>query len=194
VVNNSTKQFLRKENKMPNWCENTLEISGSLDKMKKLWEDIRENKFLLGVLRPEPNYEDTAVRKAFDPNDLSGTWWDWRVVNWGTKWDISADDLSFDSISDVGCISGFFDSAWSPPVEALIFYGSQNPDVSISLKYHESGMGFVGQLEFYKGQLFTNNYYEYGQCRTPEEVVQLIGADLDELFGITYGVEMEVED
>jgi hypothetical protein len=45
-------------------------------------------------------------------------WWDWRVQNWGTKWNIEALDEDRITVKDNTVI---FDceTAWSPPLEAF---------------------------------------------------------------------------
>jgi hypothetical protein len=178
---------------MPNWCENQTQLVGPVEKVKKLWEEIQKKKELLAVIRPEPDYETTAVPRAFGPEgSADGTWGDWRVLNWGTKWDVDASVLSFDSYSDTGTIEGFFETAWSPPVEAFIYFGTKNPDFSISLRYHEPGMRFAGELAMYGGVVSANDYHEYGKCKSVEEVQNLIDDELDVLFGISDGLESEV--
>jgi hypothetical protein len=39
---------------MPNWCENRIKISGSTEKINKLWEEVNSDG-LLSALRPEPD-------------------------------------------------------------------------------------------------------------------------------------------
>jgi hypothetical protein len=39
---------------MPNWCENRIKISGSTEKINKLWEKV-ESDGLLNTLRPQPD-------------------------------------------------------------------------------------------------------------------------------------------
>jgi hypothetical protein len=39
---------------MPNWCENRIKISGSTEKINKLWEDVN-SVGLLNALRPQPD-------------------------------------------------------------------------------------------------------------------------------------------
>ena len=51
-------------------------------------------------------------------------WYDWRVTNWGTKWDISDEGLEYvDNGDGTSVIQGWFDSAWAPPIEAYNTYG-----------------------------------------------------------------------
>ena len=49
-------------------------------------------------------------------------WYDWQVHHWGTKWDIQCNDATLvDNVLEVS-----FESAWSPPVEALQYAAERN--------------------------------------------------------------------
>jgi hypothetical protein len=143
---------------MPNWCHNDIAIScpSNPKKLKVLWEVIENNKDenggrkFLGSLRPEPNYDDIVVPFAYPPlagktptKGRNDAWWDWRVENWGTKWEIE-DDGGIELDGDT--ITGSFLSAWSPPEEALIHFAKEHPDFHINLKYIEPGCGFCGRF------------------------------------------------
>jgi len=68
-------------------------------------------------------------------------WYDWKVKNWGTKWN-AGDDV--DIGEGDGILEYTFDTAWSPPnpiAEALSF---RFPDCIFILSYKEEGMGFAG--------------------------------------------------
>jgi hypothetical protein len=102
-----------------------------------MWEQItadpeNSEKGLLNALYPEPEYEDDE-------------WYSWRVGNWGTKWEVSNEGLEFvDNEQGRAMITGWFDSAWSPPVGAYERFLEQNPDCSLEASYHEMGMDFAG--------------------------------------------------
>ena len=84
--------------------------------------------------------------KSTDVNDER--WYDWRCQNWGTKWDVDRHGLKFiDHGDDTASISGWFDSAWSPPIGACEEYLEHNKDCSIRLIYYEPGMDFMGIWE-----------------------------------------------
>lgn len=86
---------------MPNWCKNNIEIIGPKREIKSLWEEIMQNKDkgLLSAICPQPDNmfhgnlgereRQLCARKNI-PN-----WYDWNIKNWGTKWDVSTEDLSF---------------------------------------------------------------------------------------------------
>lgn len=181
---------------MPNWCANNVVIEGPKDVIKSLWETAQKGEGLLSAMRPEPNYEKEVVLPTFpevhgnnDPVDPSRSWWDWRVQNWGTKWDVEIAELTLVEESDTASITGWFESAWSPPVDAFAYYSDQHPEVSLSLMYHESGMAFVGK--------WTNDgidesitYSEYSS----ENIREAIGEELDDAFGITEMLAQYEED
>ena len=113
---------------MPNWCSNNFRIVGSTESLKPLWEQIdRENKFL-EVIKPIGE-------------------WDYgnAVEAWGTKWDVNTDGMEFTDNGDgTAEISGFFDSAWSPPVDAFHALAQDLDSCYLELSYFEPGMAFVG--------------------------------------------------
>lgn len=137
---------------MPNWCMNNLRVDGSkaaINAFKKwLGEDgFKLNKIaplpkeLDGTTSPNPNAKSKEA-KALVKKFGADNWYDWQVANWGTKWDVDAE------VSDLGdkSISINFDSAWSPPVAAIIKLGELFPKLEFALTYQEGGMCFAGKL------------------------------------------------
>lgn len=130
---------------MPNWCSNDIVITGPEDKIKVLWNLAGEAEGLLQALAPAPYNmfrgdltEET--RQRLNEKNIPN-WRDWQVENWGTKWDVDLAGLEHTP----GEIAGWFDSAWSPPIEALDTFLKENPDCKVQLKYFEPGMMFVGE-------------------------------------------------
>jgi hypothetical protein len=108
---------------MPNWCMNTVTITGDADKVAAI-EAAAKNDSLLEHLAPIGDWD-------------YGT----AVETWGTKWEIQGADVWID---DDGVMTINFDSAWSPPTEAYEKYIEKNPDMSIEASYYESGLCFIG--------------------------------------------------
>lgn len=181
---------------MPNWCDNKLTITGNEDKVQALYDacvgsrDIDErNDGLLTALRPMPE-----KLEGTDPNKDSENWYDWRTENWGSKWEVlihGSPDL-LDHGDGTYTLTTGFDSAWSPPVEAFIYYGENNPDVSIRLDYNEWGNMFCGTLVCDKGK-HKDECYDYHN-NTSKNVIEAIGGDLDDIFGISEMMERWEED
>lgn len=121
---------------MPNWCSNNITITGPVETIEKLWttatadDGSGENREtgLLEALAPqgELNYRERLLS------------------NWGTKWDVSTEGLDITVNDGTASISGWFDSAWTPPLEAYTTFLRNNDDVSIEASYHEPGNGFGG--------------------------------------------------
>lgn len=123
---------------MPNWCENRLAISGDVADVKTfIKKGLGENgNWGLDNYYPMP-------KELMD----NGEWYGWRTSNWGTKWDVDANDVSEDD--DVI----YFLSAWSPPIEWLDKVASDNPHLSFRLTYVEGGNWFAGIREFQYGEM-----------------------------------------
>lgn len=116
---------------MPNWCANHIEITGPEDKINKLYMDAQD-----GFL------ETLAPLGKWDYNDA--------VAQWGTKWEVDIDNLAVDvsmaKHNGTATLSGYFESAWSPPMEALQTYLDKNPDCEGELYYFEPAMDFCGNM------------------------------------------------
>tara|TARA_R100001460_G_scaffold58917_1_gene98736 strand:- start:46 stop:435 length:390 start_codon:yes stop_codon:yes gene_type:complete len=127
---------------MPNWCNNTIELSGPKDKIKAIFDKAKADDRLLNQLYPMPE----ALRETTSPTPQEGqagykgpqpvvdgydNWYDWAVNNWKTKWDVDLEGLEYREEGDTGIIQGWFDSAWSPPTGAYDHFLSENDDCYI---------------------------------------------------------------
>lgn len=138
---------------MPNWCNNTITIEGPKAKIKAIWDKAnQENSGLLEAMVPMPRETFTGdlgekERKECEAKGIPN-WYDWSIANWGTKWDVDiSEGLEYVEPEDMGDnaqITGWFDSAWAPPVQAYDTFLEANPDCSISSTYEEGGMDFAG--------------------------------------------------
>ena len=129
---------------MPNWCNNSITIQGSTETIETLWEEAnKEDSGLLQAMVPMPSeLNDTTA-----PSDAAN-WYDWRVTNWGTKWDIDLEGLEFINNHDgTSVITGWFDSAWAPPIEAYNAFLDDMDGCSLEATYEEGGMDFAGIYE-----------------------------------------------
>lgn len=191
---------------MPNWCNNNIEVHGPIEKIKAMYneavQDGDDETGLLNFMFPMPK----ALHETDSPSQLSeevqaemiekygaADWYSWRVNNWSTKWDVSSEGLEFyDNRDGTGSITGWFDSAWAPPIGAIAHYGARNEDVKITLDYYEPGMCFVGRYTIENG-LDDDEYYEYSEA-TSKTVRDLIGEDMDDMWCISENMaEWETE-
>jgi hypothetical protein len=160
---------------MPNWCENRVYIEAPPEDIQAILMAVRssDENGLLNYLCPEPEHD----------KDIEGempSWYSWRVNNWGTKWEVSAEIVSH-SVAD-GWVNLAFDSAWSPPLNALYHWEASGENRSFNIRYIEWGMAFCGEADSYG----INESYDIPT--TVAGVQELIPIDLDEEFGISDSV------
>lgn len=122
---------------MPNYCTNNLTITADKATIDTL-QAAFEKGALLEALRPQPTYEGYAPSGKPCENGMPD-WWHWRVANWGTKWDVGGENDHMERVSDTELYMSF-DSAWSPPIEAL----QSRDDIQYVLHYCETGCDFCG--------------------------------------------------
>lgn len=138
---------------MPNWCDNSISISHSDPAMmERLDKAFKAGKFLNEFIPCPPELlEDIEIgedyntrREAKDAENLEKfghtSWYTWRIENWGTKWEVADGDLEYDP--ETNGATGWFQTAWSPPVTAM----ETLTDLGfvVELLYREEGMGYVG--------------------------------------------------
>lgn len=171
---------------MPNWCSNSLVLThpdkSMLLKATKAWN---EGKFCATFV-PEPDYTKVKVYPTFPdivghgPCKADSAWWDWRVQNWGTKWEIDSQG-SGTVDEDASELNVHFSTAWSPPVgvyEALTAQG-----FFVHAYYHEGGCSFCGRFTSTDG----DECFEIkGDWRW---VVDNIPTEIDEAFDISAQME-----
>jgi len=139
---------------MPNWCSNRVYISGSAEDVvafKTLVNgDKGEDTFSFQAILPCPQELLDVTEEA--PSDYKdqlfldygyANWYDWRVANWGTKWDTSDSYLDY---ADEESASWYFSTAWSPPEGIYNELSRRFPDLSISWFFDEPGMQIAGYL------------------------------------------------
>jgi len=156
---------------MPNWCNNTITLTGPKEKITAIYEKAKEDNALLQQLYPMPTQlegttspapKEGKVQPLVDGHD---NWYDWRVDNWSTKWDVDVEGLE---LSDDGTtITGWFDSAWAPPIGAYEHFLTNNEDCSISSLYYEGGMDFAGKWEDFADMTVTPGDFTADEMEDP---------------------------
>jgi hypothetical protein len=173
---------------MPNWCNNTIEIKGSTETITKLWEGATaegDDGGLLNAMVPMPKaLNDTTSPTPPDSEqpvvDGFDNWYDWRVSNWGCKWDVNTEGLEFHDHGDgTAEITGWFDSPWGPPIGAYEKFCDDMDGVYLEAFYEESGMCFVGCFDSEGG----DDYYEYSEA-TSKTIKDIVPAYLVEHFAL----------
>jgi len=178
---------------MPNWCNNNLTLTHEDPAMIKRAADALERGEFLNEFIPVP--ADLQITSGYlgsgdEQKELErktaenvekygyGNWYDFCCGEWGTKWDVGSDGTT-DVHPDGKMLHTYFDSAWSPPINAyekLVEMG-----FGVEAMYYEGGMAYAGT--------FSNGADE-------ELNLEGMGADeieqnypeLDEAFGISESI------
>jgi hypothetical protein len=178
---------------MPNWCSNTLEIKGPTKKLEEFSKTIKDGEGFFNTILPLPKQlEETTSPTPKDSNqpliDGANNWYDWRVNNWGTKWDVDGEDSfytnelkDFDTLEDGterSVLTLAFDTAWSPPEG--IFEELSRQGFGIKAYYYEPGMDFAGRWEDGDDEGIQVHDYKHDDKFWTEG----LGKELDEEFNI----------
>jgi hypothetical protein len=178
---------------MPNWCGNTLTLTHEDPAMiTRAVEAFAEGR-LLAEFIPIP----TALRNTTSPNRDNAEelraqcgysdWYDFCTNEWGTKWDVG-DGQGIQSHDPCELIV-YFDSAWSPPIQA--YDSLVNQGFSVYATYYEPGCGFAGIYDD-----MGDNCYDLS-CMSADEAHDTLPPELDDAFGISdsmYDMEAENEE
>jgi hypothetical protein len=175
---------------MPNWCNNNITISGPTETIKQLWDDAQNSHRWTEIVDgKEVEKIGFGLLEAMAP---IGDWeYETAVETWGTKWDISDEGLEIIEHGDgTAEITGWFDSAWAPPIGAYEKFTEANDDCDISASYYEMGMDFAG---FWHGmeEHLDDLHEEYKQ---PEDERSDLYNRLDEEWGLSEQFEQWDED
>jgi hypothetical protein len=128
---------------MPNWCFNTIKISGPTDEV---------NRFL-GHTNNEPY--PNSIPNILETHAPIGEWdHSVAVQNWSTKWDF---DLNIGNPvvhpSGYCVVEGDFETAWSPATDGWKKIATKFPKLNFVITFIEEGMCFYGYDIYNNGQL-----------------------------------------
>ena len=150
---------------MPNYCNNVVEIRGPRRVVKALvdhrldFQKIHPMPKDLDITAGREGPDDSPEQKALVAKEKANlkkyghkNWYDWCVAEWGTKWNAGGDNdammVDYDEDQADTAIALFqFDTAWAPALGVLERLKSDHPELWISCRYSEPGMGFYGRWE-----------------------------------------------
>lgn len=149
---------------MPNWCDNTIEITGNAELIKNLkeyvgrpliqdGEEIKEPIYSLANIMPSTP-DASPVLGDMSKSEGHDDWYHNNINTWGTKWDVCGNAYMNYKEGDES-ISYSFDSAWSPPVATTQRLSEIFPELIIVHTYYETGCDFWG-IETYKAGEMTD--------------------------------------
>lgn len=146
---------------MPNWCSNKVTFKHTdPEKIKDIvraWnsgalmatffpcpKDLSDT--VAGCLGVGPEQQALEAKELFNQQTYGyKNWYDWRIAEWGTKWDVGRDKgrKSLSIKNNARKVTLRFDSAWSPPIE---FYEKmyERLEYEVEAYFFEGGVGFCG--------------------------------------------------
>jgi hypothetical protein len=131
---------------MPNWCNNSITISG----------DEKIISALVRVIENTKNGEDRVFQSLIGypdhmtKDDYDKDWYDTNVSWFGTKWDVSYSSCNMEYEETEIRLSP--DTAWSPPIEFLTNLVKQYDGIEAYIFYSEGGIGFSGETKIYRDE------------------------------------------
>jgi len=150
---------------MPNYCENVVTIKHPDPLViAGLVEAFNNGKFFQFVVPMDSDIDMDANSE----NDSLPNWYNWRVDNWGTKWDIDPTDGNVMIESPIE-INLSFNTAWSPPLGVYAKLSEQG--FTVDAKYHEYGMMFYGT--FTNDEETCSNYESFEEI--PADIMEDLG-------------------
>ena len=129
---------------MPNWCQNQLTVTGATPEFRAWLEN--------------EGFSFEKMNPPSKPRRSNRTDWDgWAMLErhytaWGTKWDLDDHEQREVASDLLDHGNAFFDTAWSPPIEAIEALSRKFPDDTLILDYLEPGMFFAGRATFTAGE------------------------------------------
>jgi hypothetical protein len=175
---------------MPNWCDNSLTLTHDDPAMIKRAVRAFENSTFLNEFIPCPkelsdttsgsygDKEEQAMLMAKQESNVKNygysTWYDFAIGEWGTKWDVGCGDINK---IDKNNVKFYFQSAWSPPVEA--YRKLEEIGFEVNAFYYEPGVNFAGQ--YYDGE---DDCYDLSSMDS-EQVKEELPEEIDEEFNIS---------
>ena len=175
---------------MPNWCNNNLTLEHDDPAMIQRAHDALERGEFLNEFIPVPaDLQITAGSLGSGPEQLElerktaenvakygyGNWYDYCVGEWGTKWDVGEQGCS-DIHPDGKMLHTYFDSAWSPPVNA--YEKLEQLGFRVNALFYEGGMAFAGSYG-------DGNCEDFSLEGMNADEVEHNYPELDEAFGIS---------
>jgi hypothetical protein len=153
---------------MPNWCSNNFSITGNVESIKDLWEAAQ-------TAGPDGDF---GLLNAIAP---IGDWdYGTAVETWGTKWDVSDEGLEFIDHGDgTASITGWFESAWAPPIGAYEQLAADFDSCIIEASYFEPGMDFAGFWSSESGEEHLDNLHDVWENDPENQLFKQLDEEYD---------------
>jgi hypothetical protein len=136
---------------MPNWCDTEVKITfGNETDYKNFLTQADATDNIDHVYSDKYEMFDKFITTPADLLAGEG-WWQWRIDNWGTKWNPSVRD--FERLDTENKVVLSLDTAWAPPIEFFDKFSQLYPTANIQIIYYEPGMNFCGRAVIQNGKV-----------------------------------------
>ena len=137
---------------MADMCSNKMYITGPKDVIDDFMNAARgptasgEDSWLsFHKLHPDPHMPLDPIPKTID-------WYNWRIKNWGTKWETVARTPDFSTLDNLRNQRTYsFDTAWAPPKAFVKYVSRKWPTIEFELKYHDRSTNRSGRFKYKAG-------------------------------------------
>ena len=140
---------------MPNHVTNTLIIIGTEAQINAVLEfilgDGEDNYIEFNNIVPQP----PEVLESIGANELGNgdlLWYEWRLDNWGTKWEAYDQMLIEENVLQ-------FDTAWSMPEPIYIALSNKFPEIDFEVEWSDEDSSYnCGVGKYRNGEAKINEY------------------------------------
>lgn len=148
---------------MPNWCSSLLRIAVS---------DRAERNAIMHRCRAMHQPSGTILHFSLEkivpmPESEKDNWYEWRIRNWGTKWELTPEACFTWTTSKSIWYS--FQTAWSPPLEAVAALSKRFPTHFMRIEFVERGMAMSGRVMYQAGFVLNGS-----RARMGKQPIQLV--------------------
>jgi hypothetical protein len=135
------------------WAEwNKRKDEGKLEK----WELEQGRPMGLGVT--QETYE--TLMKEYGVSN----WYDWSILNWGTKWDCyDVREWNIAVADEEMTATIYYETAWSPATQLWLTVSQQYPTLTFFHEFADEGGGFLGDETIHNGTVVEENEYEWDE-------------------------------
>ena len=140
---------------MPNHCYQQVHVYGPRFLVKELYDHLtKADPEFCQLICPMPFEQWLAPATRLMGYEVEG-WYDWRVTNWGTKWDVVDVEITQSLLlhddepdtDDPWTMNASFSfncwTAWSPPIP--VWDKLHEMGISVDADYQDEGMMFEGR-------------------------------------------------
>lgn len=141
---------------MPNWCENTVIITGPSKWINTFKRKVRSKDAVLDFYKLIP-YPKDVLKAPYDPVQ-----YDWEVNNWGCKWGANNPHLSETRIGRKKKRLVYnFDTAWAPALGFFVKSSKLFKKLEFSMFNNEPGCNYIGYDKAKSGVLIHSKVADY---------------------------------